>query len=636
MEYYQGNFESAIETYKYGLKFDIEKEKFLANIGCILEEKGNLKEAVKMYEEAYKISPFNFGIANLLAWAYRNINDVEKAITLFNKILEKNQNFSAKLGLSYCYLDIEDEENAIKEFEDMLKSKERCSQVYLELGKIFEKREDIKSAISYYKKSLNYDLSLYFLHRKIGELNEKIHELENAYKEYAIATLIEPNNKSLQDKYSNLINKIPEYVEEIKRKSITSFTQKIPPTVTPVVGENIPLLKIGIVINTKEVILKCGSEFIIKKNKVPLAKLNREIIKIKYENGYIKIFANEKLIIKTKKDILLIPKDKSSTFTVFNVIFGEGTFFASKQSKSYRGMLEVQIEKNSFNLINILNVEEYLYGMLPGEISSNFPYEAIKAHAILARTYAISRKGTHGKFDLCSEVHCAAYKGVEGESKLINKAVDETFGYILTKDDKPAHVVFHSTCGGYTRNANDVWKGKFKDTLISVSDVENPNLYLPLADLDTFLKEFIPSYCYDNDLISYSNFRWIRKYNINEINELLLNKVIKGSKIKKIQIGKRLPQGPVDKIILFSDEEIKEIQGEEIRKIFGGLRSTFFKLLIKYNKNDEIEECIFFGAGWGHGVGLCQTGAKGMAKRGANYIDILTHYFPNTKIKKIY
>ncbi len=252
-----------------------------------------------------------------------------------------------------------------------------------------------------------------------------------------------------------------------------------------------------------------------------------------------------------------------------------------------------------------IDVEEYIPGVLEGEISENWPDEVIKAQAVVSRSYALYIHQNERK-KLKSDTRDQVWKK-STNSKRITELSRETAGWVLTfQDGSIAPGFFHSTCGGRTENAWEMWGG------------------------DTRFKEIISvkcSKCYDSPL-----FFWKRKININLLKKLakrfedpIYGKIIEiSSKSGEIYVEK----SSAGRILKFFFTDIMYVlYYKDIRDI---LPSNFFEFEIS---DEEIE---FYGRGWGHGVGLCQWGAKKLAEEGFSWQEILKFYFPKLKIRKIY
>ncbi|WP_407931409.1 SpoIID/LytB domain-containing protein, partial [Ignavibacterium album] len=292
-------------------------------------------------------------------------------------------------------------------------------------------------------------------------------------------------------------------------------------------------------------------------------------------------------------------------------------------NKKYRGRIKFINIGGQVKVINQIGLEDYLKGVMTKEMpvgNGNENFEALKAFAIAARTYALNKiYSSQTYFDLLPDVRDQVYGGVESEHALSNKAVDETRGMILTYKDAPAIVFYHSTCGGYTESAVNVFTKVDPEYLRSVKD----------GDI---------AYCSISP-----NFNWRETLTEKEFIKRLADAKLTTNNdysIEKFIIKSRFPSGRINELEIYlkNKNDIKPVSifGNQIRSIIknqsgnGILRSNNFIIEITSDRN-----IVITGKGSGHGVGLCQWGAIAQSKSGKNYREILSHYFPGTEIKRL-
>ncbi len=305
----------------------------------------------------------------------------------------------------------------------------------------------------------------------------------------------------------------------------------------------------------------------------------------------------------------------------------DSTQFLVCNGMKLRGKLKIVNNLNSVSLVNTLDLDSYLKGVIPREMplgKEKENYEALKAFAICARTYSLIKINsgsvlqTKKYFDLYIDVRDQVYGGVDTEKPISNLAVDETQNLILTYDGKPAKVYYHSTCAGKTEDAKNIFEADSVPYLSGVEDGKVP-------------------YC----SISPS-FNWEEVYTPEVFIERLKNANLVGPGfdiIEKVLIVSRFESGRVNELRIdladshTGDATSVALQGNNIRSIIRTannksiLKSIWFDIKLDENKNVTIT-----GKGYGHGVGLCQWGAIGQSRAGKSYKEILSHYFPGTKI----
>jgi len=282
----------------------------------------------------------------------------------------------------------------------------------------------------------------------------------------------------------------------------------------------------------------------------------------------------------------------------------EGSFRINNHR--YRGTLILVSNSKGLNAINEIDVEQYLYGVLPKEVIPSWPKEALKAQAVISRTYALRSMSNHANegFDLCNETHCQVYGGLDAEYERTNEAVNETRGDVLFYEGKLASTFFHDSCGGHTENVENVWGMKAPEYLRgrSVKYANSPK------------KDF-----------------WKNRLSEDFIRKKLEANGYRTGEIKKIKISGRSSSGRAKNLKIYGEDKTIEINAARFRVMVDAwnIRSTLFKSISKQGGYFE-----FSGFGWGHGVGLCQQSARNMAQKGFRYEKILAYFYPGTYLAK--
>ncbi len=253
-------------------------------------------------------------------------------------------------------------------------------------------------------------------------------------------------------------------------------------------------------------------------------------------------------------------------------------------------------------VIEHLSIEDYLYGVLPVEMSPSWPLEALKAQAVASRTYALKNANPKKDYDMTDGVETQVYNGASGVNERVIDAVDSTRGEVLKYKEKLITAFFHACCGGHTAGASSAWGEAVIKPLYGVKD--------PFcSDAVHFSWEY---YATTRDLLSF----------IQKMGSAAL-------KIKGVRISRRDGSGRAMKLKFMTDSGSFTADAADLRKSFGtyDIKSTLITRIAPGNGGYE-----FYGRGWGHGVGMCQEGAKQMALNGKNYKKILRQYYPGTSI----
>ncbi|MBT1075153.1 SpoIID/LytB domain-containing protein [Geobacter grbiciae] len=273
--------------------------------------------------------------------------------------------------------------------------------------------------------------------------------------------------------------------------------------------------------------------------------------------------------------------------------------------KRYRGTIEVSPADRGILVVNDLPLEDYLVGLINCEISSQWPIEAVKAQAVVARTYASYQKRARANapYHLESSVLDQVYDGCEIEDSRAARGVRETAGEILTYGGQPIQAFYHSNCGGRTEVAENVW-----------------GVRLP------YLKSVDCAYCSTNPSI-----RWEYAISLKKLESLLRGSGTHVSGLRDVREGKRNESGRLIDLALVSSGGTTTVTAVNFRKIVGytAIKSTNFTVRVT---SDSVR---FTGTGYGHGVGLCQWGAKQRASDGFTYREILAYYYPGAFLSKL-
>jgi len=630
---------------KYYKNYESEDKMVNFDLASIYKEFGENEEAEKIYKKILQKDDKETRAHFELAKVYYFLGKYNEAENEINYIINTNIiNWEIYFWWGCILLKEKKYDDALEKFENALKLDTRKVVIYIKMASTFIEKGQIDEAIKYYKMAIQADKTYTELNRKIAKLYEKKNDFLNAYRYWVVLNNIDPKDEEVLKKVNYYIENIQglkdkavEYEKEIQKKRDVF----IPPDKKTIVdSEHIPVIRVGIIKNADSISFKCGGDFEVLDSKGRYL-YNGEKLKeynVSFNEGKPYIGTNgEKNYFKEK--IFIIKKNKDTTTSIYNIIHGEGFYWSEKKDTPYRGDFLFIADKNNITLVNLINVEEYLYGVVPSEIPSHWDKEAIKAQAVAARTYTLKHLNQHAKegFDLCATQHCAVYKGILGESKKVNEAIDETRAEILVnKNGKPIDTFYSHCCGGHTQDVSDIWGFDKIKNLAGVYDGKKNSWEFPLSPfwLEEWVR-FLPDvYCKvtgDNE----TSFRWIRYFDEEDLN-YYINKKNDIGKIKAIIPLKRAKYGALTELKVIGQKNSKKFKFDALRNLLGKIRSNVIKWEYSKNADGFIDEIFIYGAGWGHGVGMCQRGVKGMAEKGFNYKEILLHYFPETEIIKKY
>ena len=414
-----------------------------------------------------------------------------------------------------------------------------------------------------------------------------------------------------------------------------------------------------------------------------------------FSGRYEAELAGDRIICKGENDkieitdeIIFEPQEpESESFLIRDVIIGVKFHWEKKEKQRFTHSLKLIRDNDKIIAINIIPVEKYLMSVISSEMSSKCSLQMLKATAVVSRSWLLAQiekskaikskkndysttyqtdnefikwydREDHKLFDVCADDHCQRYQGItKMTTDAARKAVEQTAGIVLLEDDKILDARFSKACGGITESFENVWEPVKHPSLSSIYD------YKYIADdfNDDFSKEenvskWIrsrpPAFCNTSDskilnqiLLDYDQetkdfYRWKVVYTQQEISELIKRKSgIDFGLIKDLIPVERGFSGRLIRLKIVGNNKSLIIGKElEIRRVLSDSHlysSAFFVEKTGY-KDDAPEKFILHGAGWGHGVGLCQIGAAVMAEQGYQFDEIAIHYFKYARLKKIY
>lgn len=320
------------------------------------------------------------------------------------------------------------------------------------------------------------------------------------------------------------------------------------------------------------------------------------------------------------KKVLFRGKNLKATITVQKnrISIGKTSFKSNKimlksddpeaiylENRKFRGNLIFIRDGVRLSVINHIEIDDYVSGVLIYEASHYWPIEALKAMVVVVRTFALYQAGENAAkdYDLTSDIYSQVYGGQTAERYRLNEAVEQTKNIMLTFQGKILPAFHHATCAGHTEDASLLWN----------------------IDLSP-LKGVLCDFCKESP-----HYNWHQVSGEAEIREKLKTAGYDIGRINDIVILGKDPSGRIKDLRIISDKKDITISGKDFRNIIGPnvIKSTNFSLSLI---NGDI---VFEGLGWGHGVGLCQWGAYFMAKQGYSYEQILKYYFPGSELSGI-
>lgn len=440
-----------------------------------------------------------------------------------------------------------------------------------------------------------------------------------------------------------------------------------------------PRLKIGIMYEPSISFILNGL-FVLQQN----GKEYQGDLKAHYSNG--EIYINNEVI--SSSEVVFEPKDaENASFDLLDVTIGIKFHWERKENQRFKGSLVFIIEDEKLTAINELSIEDYLVSVISSEMSATSSLELLKAHAVVSRSWLLAQviKGKkleeskaeyktiteteneyirwydredHANFDVCADDHCQRYQGITRQSSpLVTKAIDETRGLVLMYNNTVCDARFSKSCGGISETFENVWEPEEHPYLQAIVDnPQVPQSYdLDLTQesaADKWIRNSPDAFCnthdgkvlsqvlndYDQETTDF--YRWKVVFTQEKLAELIARKSGRDfGAIKDLVPVERGKSGRLKRLKIVGTKKTLTIGKElEIRKTLSEshLYSSAF-VVDKRNVMDGIPgEIILTGAGWGHGVGLCQIGAAMMGEKGYSFTEIVNHYFKGAELKKYY
>jgi stage II sporulation protein D len=358
-------------------------------------------------------------------------------------------------------------------------------------------------------------------------------------------------------------------------------------------------------------------------------------------SGILELLDEGGAVVAVGQDLLSVEILDGDGFDVTRVEYGVGYEPHGFEDRRYHGQLDFTVDRlGTLAVINRVLLEDLLEGLVPSEIFPKAHVEALKAQAVTARGEVLAKIGLKHLSDpylLCAEQHCAVYKGASGEAAATSAAVKATQGEALfSHDGHLVDSVYSAVCGGHTENNEAVWGGMPNPNLRGRPDFIHGGKGLPTpADLPAFLDADLPSACRLSSLAQPSKYRWQRRFTAEEVTALAAPFGL--GAVQAIAVTDRGVSGRARLLTLSGETGATQIRGElTIRRLFKNLNSAMFVVTPERGPDGHLTGWLFKGGGWGHGVGMCQTGAIGRAEAGQEYRTILRHYFSGAEVSRIY
>jgi len=441
-----------------------------------------------------------------------------------------------------------------------------------------------------------------------------------------------------------------------------------------------PLIQVGI-LSASEILFELNGTFKASNNRIYSGKKNAV-----YREG--NIFFDSDIL----ENLSFEPTSTDCSFDLKNVVIGINFHWQRNENQRFKGSLKFIVEGGKLTAVNQIMVEDYLTSVISSEMSATASEELLKAHAVISRSWLLNpileqetkskeqrqktefnitdyklqttyftkwyERDAHNNYDVCADDHCQRYQGItRASTAAVEKAIEATRGEVLMYQDKICDARFSKSCGGISETFENCWAPERHSYLVPVIDNNDVPLGFELdltdeTNAQDWIRQSPPAFCnttdkniltqilnnYDQETTDF--YRWKVEYSQTELSELLARRsnIHFGQIIDLIPV-KRGESGRIIELKIIGTQRTVIVGKElEIRKWLSNshLYSSAFVVDKSDFVNDIPQHFTLIGAGWGHGVGLCQIGAAVMGEKGYKYDEILLHYFRGAELKRIY
>ena len=622
----------------------------LLDRGVLRRDAGRPGEAASAFAAAAELRPSDPDVWNALGETALQARDLDRAEAAFAKALAADpRHYYARLGLGRVLLERGDPSGAVVRFDSAVHSRPAAALPAFYLGRALEAKGEAGAAQRAYQEALRKDNQFSEVRLPLGELLARAKATDEAWVQFAKAVQLEPGNAEARRgkaALDPLITRKPEELIPVVKIAAARRVSAAPQR------EQAPRLRVAIgtaasgrPVSLKAVSVRCSGDFTfaLKSGGGPLARGRAgEVWTLRRAlrgPGFELLGPGSARKAGFNSALLIAPVDPAGDTLILDAVpSAQGYAWAALKDRELRETVEARPSGGGLALFNDVHLEDYLYGVVAEEMPLSWPLEALKVQAVVARTHALFVKSgsPHRRdgFDLCDGQHCQVYGGVGSEYARTREAVDATRGQVLRVGRGLAQTLYSSNCGGHTQSSVEAgWAPSA--ALTGVADTE-PGVEFPHTPwgLEMWLRHETGAYCRDPKYTHPPEYRWARVVSA----EALSARVNRHSPIGRLRVVRVLARGQsghVHKVEFVGAQGSWTVTSESvIRRVLGlgPVRSTFFAVEAYLGADGRVSEFVLHGAGWGHAVGLCQSGAAGRAAAGMDYRKIVLHYYPAARL----
>ncbi len=650
-DFFEGHPTKALAAYQKALRVDARSLRAWLNGAAVWGDLGNLENAAEWYRRAADLSPGDPKIAVALAEIELRRRSPEAARGILKKILAAHpKDVHALVALGRTQLTLGNPKDALPPLARAVRLAPDLTLAQYYLGRAREETGDDPGAIEAYREASVTDSYFTSARYRLSAAHLRLNEVHEAWTQISKLIRQAPHNKAFRH--------LERYAKPLLRDSPRPLPAPLAargprrplPLVPPPHGE-VPRLRIGVgttgmgkPLAWKDFTFVVKSDFQLRSTRsgrvLAKGKRSRKWSVSLKKRRYLEVRDEKgKRVLRTTRAFSIRPDLARGSWTYFKEKGGKR---GKRLARTLRGELEISAHplREGMRIVNIVDLESYTQGVLTAEMPISSPIEALKAQAVIARTHALfiknHRRRHHADgYELCDGQHCQVYYGVGSETERSREIVYDTRGRVLTYRGREAHVLYSSNCGGHTQSASDIqgWGEVpyFKGVRDSAATTRHPSSPWQLRQ---WLRASPKTFCSPSKYVYPSHYRWSRVIPAKEL-EARLNRSVSIGRLEAIVPLRRAASGHLNSILVRGSRGSREIKSEmRIRGLFGvgSQRSSLFIVDTIRGADLRPSAFVFYGGGWGHGVGMCQSGAMGRAEKGQDYAEILQAYYRGTEI----
>ena len=629
----------------------------MMNAAMALKQAGRYYDAAGALVKALERDPHNADIYSELGWLRFHQADYDGARSAFETAIRLQQLHSrAELGLASVYANLEKKAEALEHLEKYRQLRPDFAGVDYILAWNYMNFKMHKEAEEALIEALRKDPSFTEARLPLAGIYARQGKFDEAWNQYYRVLDYAPGHPVASKMMKVLEGKLTKQPEDIR----PPFRITKPTVMEPLDAlENLSAsVKIRVGIGTGATGKQGANNMLLFRSYEGIAVVGKAsgktFAEIPPDQVWFALYEDGRIVLKDPDGkvygrftgtLQLKPahKDGSIIFEAYHKIKNPWFRGADRQ---YRGQIELSPNgARGIGAVNVIENELYLLGVVPSEVAPQWPYESLKAQAVIARTQVLIRRargGQHKKegYHLCDGQHCQAYKGKSIEANSTTRAVVDTEGEILIYRGRPAYTFYHSNCGGWIQASKEVTGWGDSPYLVTRPDDAPGKPQEPLDpwDWQLWITGNPNANCNYPGRVRASEYRWMKIIRQKDMT-FRINRDYGVGEVVDIVPLRRAPSGNVNALKVVGKKKTVTVTREHlIRNLLGfsSLKSTLFEIEVNRFKNGKVRNYWLYGGGWGHAIGLCQSGAAGLAgKHGLDYKAILDFYFPGTSIRRI-